>query len=440
MDELNHRSDVPTDSRPVERYVRFDEFTVDLRDTKLRRRDENVELPGDAFQVLVRLIDRAGRVVPREELRDIWPTSDEETFVDSLYTALREIRTALGDNIRDAAHVETVGGSGYVFMSQLERCGGECWDQGKSLNRRESLDENGSSEQRESLNQSESEGQIGSSNQPESLDENGSLEQCESLNQSESENQIGSSSQPESLDEGESLKQSRSSKRSRSLKRSENENQIGSSNQPESLDESESLKQSESSYQTDDGSRLERAADAGETLRSPMIRIGTIGFITRRQAVLCAVALFLGSVLLGMVVTLLWKTAAGAPSSARRTVVIRHFQNLTTDAREDSFCKGLSEELLAELSRKKTDSFDVVIDPDPPGKRALENLTSRPSIFELEGSVRKEGNTLRIVIELNELQSKRVMWAELYEGNEESPVPVQRDVAMQAAKGILTRL
>ena len=95
---------------------------------------------------------------------------------------------------------------------------------------------------------------------------------------------------------------------------------------------------------------------------------------------------------------------------------------------------------MAELNRKKTDSFDVVIDPDPQGKRTLENSRSKAPIFELEGSVRKEGHTLRIVIELHELRSKRVMWAELYEGNEDSPVPVQRDVAMQVAKGILTRL
>ena len=76
----------------------------------------------------------------------------------------------------------------------------------------------------------------------------------------------------------------------------------------------------------------------------------------------------------------------------------------------------------------------------PPRKQAVENSGSTGSIYELEGSVRKEGHTLRIAIELNDLQSKRVLWAELYEGNEESPVLVQRGVATQAAKGILTRL
>jgi TolB-like protein len=171
-----------------------------------------------------------------------------------------------------------------------------------------------------------------------------------------------------------------------------------------------------------------------------MIRVGAASLITRRHAVLCAVALFLGSALSGMVVTLLLNSSAEATSSVHRTIVIHHFQNLTTDTREDSFCKGLGEELLAELNRKKTDSFEIVIDPDPPGKRALENSSGKASIFELEGSVRKEGHTLRIVIDLYELRSKRVMWAELYEGNDDSQVPVQRDVAMQVAKVILTRL
>ena len=85
-----------------------------------------------------------------------------------------------------------------------------------------------------------------------------------------------------------------------------------------------------------------------------------------------------------------------------------------------------------ELNRKKTGSLEVVIDPDPPRKRALENSSSKTSMFELEGSFRKEGYTLRIAVELNELQSKRIMWAELYEGNEESPVPTQEKPANMA--------
>src|SRR4029077_11429147 len=116
---------------------------------------------------------------------------------------------------------------------------------------------------------------------------------------------------------------------------------------------------------------------------------------------LCAVALFLASVPLGMIVRLLWATD-GPPPSARRTIIIRNFQNLTTDVKQDSFCKGLGEELLAELSRKKPNSFDIVIGQDPPGNQAFKDSSSKGSIFELEGSVRKEGDTLRIAVELNE--------------------------------------
>jgi DNA-binding winged helix-turn-helix (wHTH) protein/TolB-like protein len=352
MDELNNRSDMPVDSPPVERYVLFGDFTVDLRDMVLKRRGEKVELPADAFQLLIYLIDRAGHIVPREELRDIWPTSDPQMFLDSLHTALTKIRAALEDNILDAKCVETLSEGGYRFVGQPERS---------------------DSESSESLNQQE---------------------------------------------------------RARTKRARINK----------SLNQHESLNRREISYRKDHGPRTETAAEAGETLRSPMIRVGAASLITRRHAVLCAVALFLGSALSGMVVTLLLNSSAEATSSVHRTIVIHHFQNLTTDTREDSFCKGLGEELLAELNRKKTDSFEIVIDPDPPGKRALENSSGKASIFELEGSVRKEGHTLRIVIDLYELRSKRVMWAELYEGNDDSQVPVQRDVAMQVAKVILTRL
>ena len=191
---------------------------------------------------------------------------------------------------------------------------------------------------------------------------------------------------------------------------------------------------------TEEPGALSRTEEPGETLSPPMVRIGTVGFLTRRHAALCAVVLFLGSVPFGMVVTLLWVTYAAPRSSARRTIVIHQFRNLTTDAKQDSFCKGLGEELLGELNRKKPYSYDLVIGQDLPGNQAFENSSGKGLIFELEGSVRKEGHTLRIAIELNELRSKRVMWAELYEGNEENLVPVERDVATQIAKGILTRL
>jgi TolB-like protein len=46
---------------------------------------------------------------------------------------------------------------------------------------------------------------------------------------------------------------------------------------------------------------------------------------------------------------------------------------------------------------------------------------------------------LRIAVELEEQNSRRVLWAELYEKNDESPVLVQRDVAAQIAKAILKR-
>jgi DNA-binding winged helix-turn-helix (wHTH) protein/TolB-like protein len=330
MDEPDNISGVLDVVKSAERYIRFGEFTIDLRYAILQRHGHKVELPYKEFQVLLYLVNRPGCVVPREELRDIWPMQDEKAFLERLYVALGKIRDALEDDKDDPKYVQTIVGCGYRFTAQAE----------------------------------------GFEN--------------DSPNQSSSSNQ------------------------------------------------------SESASQTADGC-IEKTKEAGKTSRPPMVRIGAIGFITRRYAVLCAVALFLGSVPLGMIVRLVWATD-GPPPSACRTIIIRNLQNLTTDAKQDSFCKGLGEELLAELSRKKSNSFDIVIGQDPPGNQAFENSSSKGSIFELEGSVRKEGHTLRIAIELNELQSKRVIWAELYERIDESGVPVQRDVAMQIAKGILARI
>jgi len=342
MDELDDISGAPDVLESAERYIRFGEFTIDLRYAILQRHGDKVELPHKVFQVLLHLVNRSGCAVPREELRDIWPMLDEKAFMERLCSAISKIRDALQDDKYDPKYVQTVVGCGYRFTAQVERSENDC------------------------------------------------------------------------------------------------PSQDSSSNQSGSASHGESASQSESASQTADGC-VEQTREAGETSRPPMIRIGAIGFITRRYAVLCAIALFLASVPLGMIVRLLWATD-GPPPSARRTIIIRNFQNLTTDAKQDSFCKGLGEELLAELSRKKPNSFDILIGQDPPDNRPFKDSSSKGSIFELEGSVRKEGDTLRIAVELNELQSKRVMWAELYEEIDESGVPVQRDVAMQIAKGILARI
>jgi cholera toxin transcriptional activator len=109
-------------SSPAGRIVSFGEFTVDLAAGELRKSGVRLRLQEQPFQILVILLERAGDVVTREELRQrLWPA---DTFVDfdhSLNTAVNKLREALGDSASSPRYVETLARRGYRFLAVVER-------------------------------------------------------------------------------------------------------------------------------------------------------------------------------------------------------------------------------------------------------------------------------------------------------------------------------
>jgi cholera toxin transcriptional activator len=109
-------------SSPAPKTLRFAVFEADLAAGELRKNGARVRLQEQPFQILVYLLDRAGEVVTREELRQkLWPA---DTFVDfdhSLNTAINKIREALGDSASSPRYVETLARRGYRFLAPVER-------------------------------------------------------------------------------------------------------------------------------------------------------------------------------------------------------------------------------------------------------------------------------------------------------------------------------
>src|SRR5262245_25663349 len=102
----------------------FGSFEVDLESGELRRQGVKIKLQDQPFRLLALLLERAGEVVTREELRDeLWPA---DTFVDfdhSLNTAVRKLREALGDSAETPRFVETLARRGYRFMAPVAEQG-----------------------------------------------------------------------------------------------------------------------------------------------------------------------------------------------------------------------------------------------------------------------------------------------------------------------------
>jgi DNA-binding winged helix-turn-helix (wHTH) protein len=101
--------------------LRFGVFEVDLASGELRKNGARIRLQEQPFQVLAALLENAGQVVTRDDLREkIWPA---DTFVDfdhSMNTAVNKVREALGDSASSPRFVETVARRGYRFIAPVE--------------------------------------------------------------------------------------------------------------------------------------------------------------------------------------------------------------------------------------------------------------------------------------------------------------------------------
>jgi len=100
--------------------VRFGIFHLDLKARELHRAGVKVRLQDQPFRVLATLVDRAGQVVTREELRQsIWPTDVYVAFDQGLNNAIKKVRDALGDSADNPRFIETVAKHGYRFLAPV---------------------------------------------------------------------------------------------------------------------------------------------------------------------------------------------------------------------------------------------------------------------------------------------------------------------------------
>lgn len=104
--------------------LRFGAYTVDGRAREIFKKGKKLEVQPQPLQVLVSLLENAGEVVTREELRQkIWPVDTFVDFEHSLNTAIKKLRQALGDNAVHPKYIETLPRRGYRFRGNVEASG-----------------------------------------------------------------------------------------------------------------------------------------------------------------------------------------------------------------------------------------------------------------------------------------------------------------------------
>jgi DNA-binding winged helix-turn-helix (wHTH) protein/TolB-like protein len=101
---------------------RFGLFEFTAEDRELRREGVLVRLQSQPAQVLACLIERAGQVVSRDELRrTLWGS---DTFVDfdrGLNFCISQIRSALEDDSAAPVYIRTIPKHGYQFIAPVDQ-------------------------------------------------------------------------------------------------------------------------------------------------------------------------------------------------------------------------------------------------------------------------------------------------------------------------------
>jgi DNA-binding winged helix-turn-helix (wHTH) protein len=96
----------------------FGGFTLDLQRRGLYRDGNRIHLTSKPLELLIYLVENAGRPVEKRELLDsVW----NGVFVteDNLVQAIIEIRRALGDNKDDPRFIQTIPRLGYRFVAEV---------------------------------------------------------------------------------------------------------------------------------------------------------------------------------------------------------------------------------------------------------------------------------------------------------------------------------
>jgi adenylate cyclase len=129
--------------------------------------------------------------------------------------------------------------------------------------------------------------------------------------------------------------------------------------------------------------------------------------------------------------------------AGRPSVAVMPFKNLSTDAGQDFFSAGITEDVITALGRfsnllvvAKSASFqlkDRNLSPAEIGRL----LDVR---YLLEGSVRRAGDRLRVNVELTEAATGRNVWSEAYDAEVKDIFDVQQDIARRVVGAAAVKL
>lgn len=116
----------------------------------------------------------------------------------------------------------------------------------------------------------------------------------------------------------------------------------------------------------------------------------------------------------------------------KKSIIVLPFENISPDPEQEYFCDGITEEIIADLSKIHT--LRVISRTSAmmlkETRKSMKTIAGELDIrYALEGSVRKAGNNLRITVQLIDAIDDTHIWAEKYSGSLDDVFEIQENVS-----------
>jgi serine/threonine protein kinase/cytochrome c-type biogenesis protein CcmH/NrfG len=144
-----------------------------------------------------------------------------------------------------------------------------------------------------------------------------------------------------------------------------------------------------------------------------------------------------------LAVFLLRQKQTAVPQKTERSIAVLPFSNMNTDKEDEYFSDGITEDIITNLS--KIGDLKVVSRTSSMryknSNKTLQQIGTELKVAAvLEGSVRRQGDKLRIVAQLIDAKTDNHLWAETYDREMKDVFAIQSDVAQKIASALQAKL
>jgi TolB-like protein/DNA-binding winged helix-turn-helix (wHTH) protein len=165
---------------------------------------------------------------------------------------------------------------------------------------------------------------------------------------------------------------------------------------------------------------------------------------TRQPALVISAAALL-VILAGLAYLARWHSSANHALQKRVMLAILPFQNLSSDAEQEYFSDGLTEETITDLGELTPEQVGVIARTSAMAYKHTNKTISEIGHelgvdYILEGSVRRDGEKIRIAAQLIRVQDQTHLWAQSYDRELTDFLEVQNELAQMISQQVGLRL